>query len=154
MLAHVAKERGIPFCVLRPSAIYGAGDTHNSYGPNRFIRTALNAGTIRLFGDGEEQRDHVYIDDVVAVITRALETRFTGVLNVVTGRAVPFRDVAACVARHVGGTVVIESALRTGPVTHRPFDTAKLCSVFPTLTMTSLDEGVAKTVAALRTSAV
>lgn len=154
MLGYVARERSIPFCVLRPSAIYGAADTHNGYGPNRFMRTALSAGTIRLFGEGEEQRDHVYIDDVVTVITLALQAQLTRMLNVVTGRAVPFRDVADCVARHVGASVTVECAPRTGPVTHRSFDTARLRSAFPGLTMTSLDDGIASSVAALRMGAV
>lgn len=154
MLAHTARERNVPFCILRPCAIYGARDTHNSYGPNRFMRTALSTGTIRLFGEGEEQRDHVYIDDVITVITLALHAQLTGVLNIVTGRAVPFRDVADCVARHVGRSVIVESSPRAGPVTHRRFVTTRLQNVFPKFTMTSLDDGVAESVATLRTSAV
>lgn len=150
MLGHITKERSIPWSVVRPSAIYGAGDTHNSYGPNRFVRSALSAGTIRLFGEGEEQRDHVYIDDVVAVLRSVLETRHPGVLNVVSGRAVSFRDVADCVARHADTPVRIETAPRTGPVTHRPFDATRLRAAFPQLAATSIEAGIAQTVAALK----
>src|SRR5579863_6339746 len=47
-LMHIARERifeqtcasaGIPIAIVRPCAIYGPRDTHNSYGPNRFIRS-------------------------------------------------------------------------------------------------------------------
>jgi nucleoside-diphosphate-sugar epimerase len=153
MLGHVAKERGIPLCVLRPSAIYGAEDTHNSYGPNRFIRSALSTGTIRLFGDGEEQRDHVYIGDVTAAIGMALQSRLSGVLNVVSGRAVSFREIAECVVRHVGTPVHIECAARTGPVTHRPFDATRLQATLPSLETTSLESGIGQTVRTLKTAA-
>jgi len=153
MLGHVARERRIPFCVLRPSAIYGAGDTHRSYGPNRFIRTALSKRTIQLFGQGEEERDHVYIDDVIAVIKRVLELRCTGVFNVVTGRAVSFRVVADCVAKHLGGSVKIETIPGTGQITHRRFNAARLRKAFPELEITSIENGIARTVEALRTSA-
>jgi UDP-glucose 4-epimerase len=154
MLGHVASDRGIPFCILRPCAIYGARDTHNSYGPNRFIRSALTERTIRLFGEGEEERDHVYIDDVIAVTRMVLERRTAGVLNVVTGRAVSFRAVAECVARHVQLPVTIQPAPRTGPITHRHFNPSRLRGTFPGIDMTPLEEGIARTVAAMRTSVV
>src|SRR3989344_1712873 len=35
--------------VLRPTLVYGLGDTHNSYGPNRFRRAAQKDGKITLF---------------------------------------------------------------------------------------------------------
>ena len=59
----LASEAKAPVAVLRLTAIYGAGDTHNSYGPNRFMRQALKDGRISLFGNGEETRDHLYVDD-------------------------------------------------------------------------------------------
>ena len=43
---HIARELMIkqlvksPIAVLRPTLIYGAGDPHNSYGPNRLRRMA------------------------------------------------------------------------------------------------------------------
>jgi nucleoside-diphosphate-sugar epimerase len=154
MFGHLAAEKHIPYCVLRPSAIYGAEDTHNSYGPNRFIRTAMASHTIRLFGAGEEERDHVYIDDVATVIRLAVERRTTGTLNVVTGRAVSFRQVAETVQKHVGGTVTIETAPRSGPITHRHFDVRKLRRTFPELQITSLEQGIERTVAVLMASAV
>lgn len=154
MLGHVARERNIPFCILRPSAIYGAGDTHNSYGPNRFMRSALSDRAIRLFGEGEEQRDHVYIDDVIAIVRLALERRTTGILNVVTGRAVSFRAVADCVAGHLGAPVDVVSSPRSGPVTHRHFNSARLRRTFPELKMTSLEDGIARSLMSLTTSPV
>ena len=45
--------------ILRPTLIYGAGDPHNGYGPNRFRRLAATGKPIILFGEGEERRDHV-----------------------------------------------------------------------------------------------
>ena len=53
-----------PLAILRPTLLYGAADPHNGYGPNRFRRLAAAGQEIVLFGEGEEQRDHVLIDDV------------------------------------------------------------------------------------------
>jgi len=57
-------EISAPLVVIRPTLIYGTGDPHNGYGPNRFLRLAKEGKDILLFGEGEEQRDHVFIGDV------------------------------------------------------------------------------------------
>ena len=51
-------------CILRPTLIYGIGDSHNGYGPNKFLRLIKKNKNISLFGKGEELRDHVSINDV------------------------------------------------------------------------------------------
>jgi UDP-glucose 4-epimerase len=81
MLASVLTGLAIPFCVLRPTNIYGPGDTHHNYGPNRFVRTALDEGRIVVFGRGEERRSHLYVDDAISLITRAIFRRSEGTLN-------------------------------------------------------------------------
>jgi Nucleoside-diphosphate-sugar epimerases len=52
-------------CILRPTLIYGPGDTHSGYGPNKFLKLAKKNQDIILFGKGEEKRDHIYIDDLI-----------------------------------------------------------------------------------------
>ena len=53
VLADACGRAGVPLVLLRPSLLFGPGDTHNGYGPNRYVRTALSGGTIKLFGEGE-----------------------------------------------------------------------------------------------------
>jgi UDP-glucose 4-epimerase len=146
ILGHVAQAKTIPFCVLRPVAIFGAGDTHNSYGPNRFIRTALKERRIQLFGVGEETRDHVYIADVVALIGMIIQRRSTGVLNAASGRAISFSDLAQRIRELVGLDVAIESLPRSGKVTHRHFDTTALAKSLPQFQPTSLEEGLRRSI--------
>ena len=74
----LAREAKAPLAVLRLTAIYGAGDTHNSYGPNRFLRQALKDGRIPLFGNGEETRDHLHVDDAVDLILKVDLARVDG----------------------------------------------------------------------------
>ena len=131
-----------PVAILRPSLIYGASDPHNGYGPNRFRRTADQDGKITLFGQGEEQRDHVFIDDVAEIVGRVLSHRSRGVLNLVTGRSVSFGEVAAQIAREDEGRVEIENRPRSGPITHRHFDPAALLKAFPTFRPTPIEEGL------------
>lgn len=153
ILDHAAQSRAIPFCVVRPCAIFGAGDTHNSYGPNRFVRSALKERRIKLFGVGEELRDHVYVGDVVAVIGAVLQRRSTGVLNAVSGQSVSFGDLARMIVELTGPDVAMESLPRSGKVTHRHFDSTALLKSFPDLGRTELQEGLRRTVEGVRRSA-
>jgi UDP-glucose 4-epimerase len=147
-LRDAADKAGLPFCVLRPCAIYGPGDTHNSYGPNRFVRSSLKDGRIQVFGRGEETRDHVYIGDVVNLTMAVISHRSAGVLNVVSGEPISFGDLAKRIIELTGGKSTVESLPRKGPVTHRSFDAAAIRASFPGHVSTRLHAGLTSTVAA------
>ena len=142
MLEQVCRSSGIPLAIVRPCAIYGPGDTHNSYGPNRFARTAYKDGKITLFGGGEECRHHVYVADVAQILALCLLHRSTGVLNAVTGEAISFRDVAAMIIASAGHEVVLECLPRSSAVTHRHFDITALAKAFPQFLPTPLAAGL------------
>lgn len=136
-----------PLAVLRPTLIYGDGDPHNGYGPNRFLRLAAGGKDIVLFGDGEERRDHVLIDDVAEVARLALLRRSRGVLNIATGTVWSFREVAEKVAARFDPPPAIKGGPRRGPMPHggyRPFDIALCKRAFPEFAYTPLDEGLAR----------
>ena len=142
MIWVAAQKSAAPIMVLRLCAMYGAGDTHNSYGPNRFLRTALKDRQISLFGQGEEQRDHLYVADCARLIDLCLQHRTAGTLNIATGHAVSFMDVAKTAAAVAGGEVQIKGQTRSGPVTHRHFDVTETIKAFPSLRFTPLHIGL------------
>jgi UDP-glucose 4-epimerase len=147
--AHLAREIMVrdaakcPVAILRPTMIYGAGDTHNSYGANRFRRMARKDGRIVLFGEGEETRDHMPIGDVVALIDLVLEHWSSGTLNLVSGRSVSFGDLARMVAAHFSPPVEIAALPRQVPITYRKFDAAAIARAFPQFRPTPLEVGLA-----------
>lgn len=145
MLGAAAKD--IPLAILRPTLIYGAADPHDGYGPNRFRRLAAAGRPIVLFGEGEERRDHVLIDDVAEIVRRTIFHRSRGVLNVATGEVVSFRAIAERVAALFDRPVAIEGSPRQGPMPHggyRPFDVAACRAAFPDFRYTPLAEGLAR----------
>lgn len=148
MLEHTCRAAGIPLAVLRPCAVYGAGDTHNSYGPNRFVRGAVEQNRIMLFGEGEEQRDHVFIGDLARIINLSLLHRSTGVLNVVSGRSFSFKSVALCVSSILKRNIEIASLPRTSRITHRHFDNTAALKSFPGFEPTSLEDGLRRSIGA------
>jgi UDP-glucose 4-epimerase len=131
-----------PVCVLRPSLLYGAGDPHNGYGPNRFRRQVARGEPIALFGEGEEQRDHVFIDDVAAIVALVLGHGSRGVLNIATGVSTSFRRVAEMVARLAPRPGEIKGSARQSPITHRHFDITACLKAFPRFRYTPLAEGL------------
>jgi nucleoside-diphosphate-sugar epimerase len=148
---HLARELAFraevkaPQAHLRPTLIYGASDPHSGYGPNRFRRLAAEGRPIVLFGEGEERRDHVLIDDVAEVIVRVLQRGSVGALNIATGEVNSFRAIAEQVVAISGRRVAIEGSPRSGPMPHgghRPFDIAACRAAFPDFRYTPLGDGL------------
>jgi len=133
-----------PVAVLRPTLVYGADDPHNSYGPNRLRRMARKDARITLFGQGEEMRDHILVDDVAELIRLTLCHRSSGTLNLATGRSISYADLARKVAGLFEGRVDIAGTPRQSPVKHRHFDVVALHKAFPAFTFTPLEAGLAK----------
>jgi UDP-glucose 4-epimerase len=135
-----------PLAMLRPTLLYGASDPHNGYGPNRFRRLAAAGKDIVLFGEGEERRDHVFIDDVAELALRVLKHRSRGALNVATGEVHSFRQIAEAVMKLSGSRARIQGSPRSGPMPHngyRPFDINACRTAFPDFRYTPLERGLA-----------
>lgn len=152
-MMHAARELMLrsafpgPFAILRPTLIYGAGDPHSGYGPNRFRRQAANGEPISIFGDGEEKRDHVAVEDVARLAVRILMHRSSGVLNAVTGIATSFHDIAHMVATQFKPAAKVVSVPKPGPrphLLHRFFDIADCHKAFPGFRYEQLADGIAR----------
>ena len=143
MLKDTAKG---PLAILRPTLIYGASDPHNGYGPNRFRRLAAAGKDIQLFGEGEEQRDHVDVRDVAELIRLIANHRSAGVLNAATGAVTSFREIADLVIDLAAADVTVKGSPRQGAMPHngyRPFDPRATMAAFPDFKYTSLRDGLA-----------
>jgi nucleoside-diphosphate-sugar epimerase len=140
-------ELKAPLANLRPTLLYGARDPHSGYGPNRFRRLAAKGEPIVLFGEGEERRDHVFIDDLAELVALVVYRRSSGTLNIATGEVHSFADVAQRVIALSGKKIVMKTTARSGPMPHggyRPFDIAACLRAFPDFRYTPLHEGLKK----------
>ena len=145
---HLSRElmllevKSISHIILRVTMVYGAGDTHASYGPNRFFKTAKQDQRIDLFGGGEELRDHVHVNDVVAITKLCAFMKTTGLLNIATGRSTSFKEVAELVTNQFQNKVNICESPRANSITYRHYDTTNLLKAFPTFSLTKIEEGI------------
>jgi len=144
MLEDASARHGFPLCILRPVAVFGAGDTHNSYGPNRFLRFAVRDRVITLFGQGEEIREHIAIGDLVRLMLLCLERRTSGALNAASGEPVSFAELARRIIRHCPHPVEVRHEPRAPgvAVAHRRFDTSLLRREFAEFRCTPLDDAL------------
>jgi UDP-glucose 4-epimerase len=150
VLEHATRKAGTALLVLRPTAVYGPGDTHDAYGPNRFARSCARGQAIQLFGQGEETRDHLYIDDLVRVIAGLSARGEGGLFNVATGRSHSFMAVAETLRGLAPDACEIVTTPRRTAVTHRRFDVSRLLAALPGLQFTPLEVGLEATLAAAK----
>jgi UDP-glucose 4-epimerase len=82
----ILEARGIPFTAVRYFNTFGPGQTYTPYVGviTIFVTRLLQGGRITVFGDGEQQRDFVHVDDIVAG-TLSTPGRAPGTYNLGTG---------------------------------------------------------------------
>ena len=98
-------EAGSPVVGFRYFNVYGPRESHKGRMASvafHFFNQFQAEGRVRLFegsdgyGDGEQRRDFVFVDDVVKVNFHFLDNpHLSGVFNLGTGRAQSFNEVAA-----------------------------------------------------------
>jgi ADP-L-glycero-D-manno-heptose 6-epimerase len=117
---------------LRYFNVYGPNEAHKG----RMASVALHAyqqllaeGRVKLFAgsdgyrDGEQRRDFVYVDDVVAVNLWLLERRdVSGVFNCGSGKAQTFNRLAVAMVNAVHGTnLTLHDVVAKGLIEYVPF---------------------------------
>lgn len=98
-LAAEANAAGIKTHVFRPFSGYGS-DQALDYPFPTFIRRALERNDrFDIWGRGDSARDWIHIDDIVAAVLAAIDQDVLGPVNLCTGEATTFDELAAlCMA--------------------------------------------------------
>ncbi len=132
MRENIFKMLKTKVCVVRPTLVYGINDPHNGYGPNQFIRSAQSKKNIYLFGKGEEKRDHIHVNDVGELIYKLFKIKYTGVVNLVTGKVYSFLQIAEKIKKIYKIKLCFKK--RIGPMPHngyRAFNNMLVKKIFP-----------------------
>jgi ADP-L-glycero-D-manno-heptose 6-epimerase len=116
--------------------VYGPREQHKgrmaSVAFHQFNQFQLDA-KVKLFGEhegyaaGQQMRDFVFIDDVVAVNLWFLaHPEKSGIFNLGTGKAQPFNDVALSVVKALKGNadISLKNAVHDGLISYIPFPSA------------------------------
>lgn len=98
LLASRLREAGVPVTVVRPFSGYGE-DQDESY-PFRAIleRVRRREDPLEVWGSGEQVRDWIHVDDVVAGALAVVDSGTEDPVNLCTGRPTSFLELAEMMA--------------------------------------------------------
>jgi UDP-glucose 4-epimerase len=134
----------------------------NVYGPRQdplgeagviaiFCGMLLEGGRPKIFGDGTQTRDYVYVGDVVDANLRAADSDATGAFNVGRGVQTSVLDiVAALAAQSDNGFEADHAPERTEEVQHIALDPSRTKAELGWEAQIDLDQGLARTLDSLR----
>lgn len=98
-LAHRYRQEGGNVTVVRPFSGYGE-DQDDTYPFPKFIDRALHRDNpFQIWGDGNQTRDFIHIDDIVECTMKMTEEDIDGPVNLGWGRATSMKELAKMVCR-------------------------------------------------------
>jgi len=134
----------------------------NVYGPRQdplgeagviaiFCGAVLDGGKATIFGDGEQTRDYIYVDDVVEANLRAAESDATGPINIGLGKERTVLDIVRVLNEHAADGFQPEHAPeRLGEVRRSAIDPSRAREELGWEAKVELDEGLQLTLDSLR----
>ena len=155
---HVARDAASTVVGLRYFNVYGPGESEKGHMASmvyQLYRQIQESGVARLFGgtdgfgDGEQRRDFVFVDDVVDVNLWFAEGPVrTGVFNVGTGSSRTFNNLARAVINSIGhgeiDYIPFPDSLRGRYQSFTEANVTRLRTAGYRKPFTSLEEGVAR----------
>ena len=100
---------------------------------------------IDIFGKGEENRDHIYIDDISEIILLSILKKSFGTLNLASGKVLSFYDIAKTIIDLTNSRSIINYLPRVGEMPHngyRAFDISQINKCFPEISLTNFIDGI------------
>jgi len=152
-LAYYERYRGIAFTALALANVYGPRqDPHGEAGVvSIFASMMLEGHSPTIFGDGNQTRDYVFVDDVVHAFALAAQTGDSRLVNVGTGLETSVNGIFRLLAQitEFRGSP-ISGPERTGDLRRSVLDPSLAEEVLGWRPWTHLEDGLSETVAFLR----
>lgn len=141
----VCGDQGLSFIALRPPLVYGSLDQSHGYGPSGFIYSAIVGKEIKIWGEGEELREFVFIDDLVKLVHELTFSDYNGEVNIVSGCSNSFAEVLDIVRKISASKVKVSFQPRTKPKVDLKFKKMRLLELLPDYKFTDIESGIRKT---------
>lgn len=85
---------------IHPTLLFGMNNNKAGYGFDAFFRQASQNNSVQIFGDGNELRDYVWVEDIARLAMKCLLHRSSGSIIAASGVCLTFLEVAKIVATH------------------------------------------------------
>ena len=142
-----SRQRKFPLLIVRPVGAYGPRDTFTEEGnviPRLMVRTRDSEESLKVWGDGTEERAFLYVEDLVDAVLRLVAADIQGVHYITSERVVTVRELSECIRDLVqpGLPIVFQPEKR---VDERAIPTVPLHPVLQEMRWTPLAEGLKRT---------
>lgn len=142
-----SKLKNFDYVIFRYSNVYGPRQISKSEAGviSIFIEQILNSRKCIVFGDGNQTRDYVYVNDVVNANIEALECK-SAILNIGTGIETSVNDLINILSDITKKNVDHEhDAPRSGDVFRNIVDASRAATTIYWMPKTILNQGIKKT---------
>ena len=139
---------GLPTISLRFSNVYGPLSVHKGSVVAAFFRQILKGETLVVYGDGSQQRDYVYSQDLAAGIRLAIDSQHTGPFQLGTGVPTSVNELIDHMRAVVGDEYPVKveyKDFRAGEILHTYCDISKARATLGFDPSTSVPDGLAST---------
>lgn len=142
--------------ILRVFNAYGPGQQLRASHPPvvpAMLRQALGGGSIIVHGDGRQQRDFVFVDDVVNALASAggASTVNRLIINIGSGVPTSINDVVATIGRNMGKELTpLRVTAESGGVSRLCADLGRARERLGYTPKVSLEEGIRRTIEATK----
>ncbi|MEM0896691.1 MAG: NAD-dependent epimerase/dehydratase family protein [Verrucomicrobiota bacterium] len=144
---------GLETVGLRFGNVYGPGSTNKGSVVAKFIRLAREGKTLEIYGDGQQTRDFIYVEDLVGAIVQGASAEGAGgeLFQIATNRESTVSELVELLVplldeRGLGPVEVMHGEKRLGDVMRNFSDTTKAKEVLGWSSETELANGLRKTV--------
>ncbi len=138
----------LDYCILRYSNVYGMRQAVKGEGGviSLFVDRVLRGQPLHIYGDGEQTRDFVFVEDVAAANVAAVERGNQVTVNVSTGQSVSLNELVSVLETVTQQRHHIQYfPQRSGDIVHSCLSNDKARDLLNWRPETSLAEGLAKT---------
>lgn len=139
---------GIDYTVLRYANVYGLRQDPRGEGGvvSIFIDKILQNQDVTIFGDGEQTRDYIYVEDIARANLLAIEKANGEVINVGTGVQTSIKQLIAKFEQVTGESIGKKyGPARSGDIQHSYFACQKAKDLLSWEPQVSLEEGLKRT---------
>ncbi len=142
-----ARQRDLPLLIVRPVGVYGPRDTFSPDGnvvPALFSKAQTAKEELLVWGDGDEERAFLYVEDLIDAILHLVEAEVRGVEYITAPGIVTVRELATMIRdlTQPGLAIRFDPKRPLAPRTVPPRSVHKALSKF---SWTSFKDGLKKT---------
>ena len=145
------KSYGLETVALRFGNVYGPRSQHKSSVVAKFIKQALMGQTLEIYGDGNQTRDFIYIDDLIRAIVLSADNANSGgeIFQIATSKETSVNELtnllkAVLTQNGIKSLKIANTSVRKGDVLRNFSDTTKAKERLGWVPQMNQEEGITK----------